>query len=116
MHFKLLVALVDDHKTNAVMQAARTAGATGVTVISNARGEGIEERKTFLGLTLDTQRDVIMFLVEQHLARHILEQICTIGEFESNAGAGIAFQLDVEDAVGVLRQVDQLQDTVKKEI
>ena len=43
MHFKLLLAFVDDQVTNKVMDAAREAGATGATVISNARGEGIEK-------------------------------------------------------------------------
>ena len=58
MHFKLILAFVEDTKTNDIMHAAREAGATGCTVINNARGEGIEEQKTFFGLTLATQRDV----------------------------------------------------------
>ena len=66
MHFKLVIALVEDDKTDAVMEAAREAGATGATVVNNARGEGVEKEKTFLGLTLTTQRDMLMFLVEEH--------------------------------------------------
>ena len=42
MHFKLIVAFVEDHKTDAIMEAARESGATGCTVINNARGEGIK--------------------------------------------------------------------------
>ena len=34
MHFKLIIAFVDDRKTKAVMEAAREAGATGITVVS----------------------------------------------------------------------------------
>ena len=67
MHFKLIVAFVEDAKTEAIMDAAREAGATGCTVITNARGEGIKESKTFFGLSLTTQRDVVLLLVEQHL-------------------------------------------------
>ena len=37
MHFKLLIALVQDDKTDAMMQAARQAGATGCTIIGQAR-------------------------------------------------------------------------------
>ena len=62
MHFKLIVAFVEDNKTDAIMHAAREAGATGCTVINNARGEGIAESKTFFGLTLATQRDVLLLL------------------------------------------------------
>ncbi|MES9927298.1 MAG: P-II family nitrogen regulator, partial [Candidatus Thiodiazotropha sp. 6PDIVS] len=71
MHFKLIIALVEDTTTEKVLEAARSAGATGSTVINHARGEGIEQSKTFLGLTLDTQRDVLLLLVEEHLSRPI---------------------------------------------
>ena len=46
MHFKLIIAFIEDSKTDAVMEAAREAGATGCTVISQARGEGVKESKT----------------------------------------------------------------------
>jgi nitrogen regulatory protein PII len=116
MHFKLIIALVEDDKTDVVMEAARTEGATGATIISNARGEGLVKSKTFFGLTLETQRDVLLFLVEEHLSRKILEKICAAGEFDSKAGTGIAFQVDVEDAVGVAHQVEKLTSVVEEEI
>ncbi len=116
MHFKLIVALVEDDKTDAVLEAARAAGATGVTVINNARGEGVEKERTFLGLTLTTQRDMLMFLVEEHMSRRILETIAEVGKFQTKKGAGIAFKVDVEDAVGVAHQVATLTETVEEEI
>ena len=64
MHFKLIIAFVDDDKTDEVMDAARKKGATGATVINHARGEGLQPSKTFLGLSLETQRDVLMWVVE----------------------------------------------------
>lgn len=116
MHFKLIIALVEDSKTDAVIDAARNAGATGTTVINSARGEGIKKSKTFFGLSLETQRDVLLFLVEEHLSRHILEKIAESGEFDTSPGTGIAFQIDVEDAVGVAHQVEKLVNAVEDEI
>lgn len=116
MHFKLLIAFVEDSKTDAVMDAAREAGATGCTVISNARGEGLKAKKTFFGLTLSTQRDVLLLLVEEHLSRHILERIGEVGEFDAKPGTGIAVQIDVEDAVGVFAQAEKLSDVVKEQL
>jgi len=116
MHFKLLIALVEDSKTDAVIDAAREAGATGTTVISNASGEGIEESKTFFGLTLETQRDVLLMLVEEHLSRHILEMISEAGEFDTKSGAGIAFQIDVEDVVGITHQMEKLTEKVEEKL
>lgn len=116
MHFKLIIAFVEDKQTDIVMDAAREAGATGATVISNARGEGLNKSKTFFGLSLETQRDVVMFLVEQHLSRMILEKIADVGQFEDNPGSGIAFQIDVEDAVGVQHQIEKIESLVEDEL
>jgi len=116
MHFKMIVVFVEDDKTDRVMDAARKAGATGATVINNARGEGLKKSKTFFGLSLETQRDVILMLVEEHLSRHILEEVGKAGDFEDEPGTGIAFQLDVEDAVGVSHQIQKLSHTVEDKL
>ncbi len=116
MHFKLLIALLEDDKTDAVLSAAREAGATGATVLNQARGEGLRQAKTFFGLTLETQRDMVLFLVEEHLSRNILEKIAEVGQFDAKPGTGIAFQIDVEDAVGVAQQVQKLTAVVEEQI
>lgn len=116
MHFKLLVALIEDDKTDKVLDAARESGATGATVLNQARGEGMKQAKTFFGLSLESQRDMVMFLVEEHMSRKILERIAEVGQFDDKPGTGIAFQLDVEDAVGVVHQVRKLSAAVEEEI
>lgn len=116
MHFKLIIVFVEDNKTDLVLDTSREYGATGATVINNARGEGLKASKTFLGLTLETQRDVLLLLVEEHLSRTILEAISKAAEFDSKPGIGIAFQIDVEDAIGVMRQVEKLTPIVEEEL
>jgi hypothetical protein len=116
MHFKLLIAFVEDDKTDAVIEAARASGATGCTVITQARGEGITPKSSFFGLALTTQRDVVLLLVEEHMSRGILENICEVGEFETKPGTGIAIQLDVEDAVGIIHQAEELTDAVESQL
>jgi nitrogen regulatory protein PII len=116
MRFKLIVAFVEDAKTDTVLDAARSAGATGATVINNARGEGLNQKTTFFGLTLDVQKDVLLFVVEEHLSRHILETIDKVGEFDQQSGQGIAIQIDIEDAVGVAHQVATLTKAVEDEL
>lgn len=116
MHFKLIIAFVDDSLTDDIMGAARAAGATGTTIINHARGEGLKQSKTFFGLTLETQRDVLLFIVEEHLSRHILEEINKVGKFDDQPGSGMAIQIDIEDAVGVNHQISQLAATVESEL
>ena len=116
MHFKLILAIVDDSDSDAIVDAARMAGATGATVLNQARGEGLTPAKTFFGMDLESQRDVVLLLVEEHLSRRILERVAEVGRFDKRPGAGIAFQIDVEDAVGVMVQERQLQDRVEEEL
>ena len=116
MRFKLIIAFVEDAKTEAVLDAARSAGATGATVINNARGEGLNQKTTFFGLTLEVQKDVLLFVVEEHLSRQILETINKVGEFDLESGQGIAIQVDIEDAVGVANQVKTLTKAVEDEL
>lgn len=116
MQFKLIIAFVDDDKTKSAMQAARDAGATGATIIGNARGEGLNPAKSFFGLSLESQRDVLLFLVESHLSREILEKIDQVAEFDKKPGTGIAIQIDVEDAVGVSHQIQKLTEVVEEKL
>ena len=116
MHFKLLVVFAEDRKTEALLKAARDSDATGCTVIHHARGEGAKKQTTFFGMTLSAPRDVLLMIVEEHLSRRILEHLRDVGEFDTKPGTGVAFQLDVEDAVGVVRQAEKLAVAVEKEI
>lgn len=116
MRFKLIVAFVEDSRTDVVLDAARSAGATGATVINNARGEGLNQKTTFFGLTLEVQKDVLLFVVEEHLSRHILETISRVGEFDLESGQGIALQIDIEDVVGIAHQVETLTKVVEDEL
>ena len=116
MRMKLLVALVSDEKTESVIDAAREAGATGATIIHSVRGEGLKPGRTFFGLSLAAQRDVLLFLVVEPRARYILERIRDAGHFDTEHSAGIAFQVDIEDAVGLLTQMPAIREELELEI
>ena len=116
MNFKLIIALIEDTKTDKIMSAARKAGATGATIVSDARGEGLKPQPTFFGLNLETHRNMLMFIVEEHLSRHILETISDIGGFEKTPGSGIAFQINIEDAVGLESQILAIKESMKKKL
>lgn len=113
MHFKLIAVMVEDEHTSEILAAAREEGATGATVLNQARGEGLSPAKTFLGLRIGNQVDVILMLVEEHLSRKVLEKIALVGKFDETPGTGIAFQVDVEDAIGVRHQIQALEETVE---
>jgi len=111
MKLKLIVALVDDARTDAVIEAARAAGATGATIISSVRGEGLIPQKTFLGLDLWASRNVVLFLVSAERAEEVLASIGREGRFDAEPGSGVAFQLDVEHAIGLRTQLPTIMGT-----
>ena len=113
MHFKLIIIMAEDERTQKILDAARGAGITGCTVLNQARGEGVTPTKTFLGLSIDSQVDVILMLAEEHMSRDIMEQVAIAGEFDETPGTGIAFQIDVEDAIGVRHQIQALTEAVE---
>ncbi len=116
MNLKLIVAFVGDEHTAAVVDAAREAGATGATVITSGRGEGLKPEKTFLGLDLSGHCNVLLFLVVEARAREILETIAAAGNFDEEPGAGIAFEIAIEDAVGLKTQVAALLHEIEEDL
>ncbi len=115
MKFKLIIVMAEDSLTDQAIETARAHGATGCTVITSARGEGLSPAHTFFGLTVAGQRDMILFLVEEHHSREILEAISTACRFDVDPGTGVAFQIDIEDAIGLHGQIANIQEEISKE-
>lgn len=82
MRFKLIVAMAEEKWTDALMDAARDAGAKGSTVIHNGKGKGVDVAKTFLRLSLEIAIDIILLLVEEHQSRTILEALEKAGDMK----------------------------------
>lgn len=110
MQFKVILASVKSDITDKVVDAAKATGATGATII-HARGTGIREAKTFFGLSLEAQTDIIMFLLEERLVSKVLKTIGNVGEFDK-PGTGIAFVLPVDQVIGLESQIDKFKQEV----
>ena len=112
MRFKLILSSVKAGISDHIVDAAKGAGATGATIIP-ARGTGIHEAKTFFGLSLEAQTDIVMFLVEEHLVTKILNTIKEAGEFHK-PGTGIAFAIPIEHVVGLESQMEIFKEEVRE--
>ncbi len=113
MKFKLIMALVKPHVTDQLVDVMKEEGATGASIIQ-ARGTGIKEAKTFFGLAIEDQTDIIVFLVEEHTVDRLLEVIETKCDFKK-PGTGIAFVLPIEHAVGLGSQMQKFKDQARDE-
>jgi len=50
------------------------------------------------------------------MSRGIMEKVAKAGEFDETPGTGIAFQIDVEDAIGVRHQIAALTEAVEERL
>lgn len=108
MLFKLIMVFVDEDKTEQVLDASRDAGATGATIISKARGQGLEKVVGIFGLEILNPRAVVLILAEERRAGRVLEAVAEAGNLDESLGTGIAIQLDVEKALGLSEHIKEL--------
>lgn len=108
--FKLIMVFVNDEKTELVIDAARAAGATGATIIKNARGQGRERRTTFFGLEYLAPRDVILVLVESRRSEEIMQAIVAAGGLDESLDTGLALELDISRALGLTEHIKALAE------
>ena len=111
MQFKLIMAFVKPSITDDVVDAMKEAGATGATILP-ARGTGIHEAKSFWGLSIEDQTDIIVFLVEEHVVESLMKVIQVAGRFHE-PGTGIAFVLPVEHVAGLDTQMKKFKDQAR---
>ena len=111
MQFKLIMAFVKPSITDAVVDAMKEAGATGATIIP-ARGTGMHEAKSFFGLSIEDQTEIIVFLVEEHVVENLMKVLQTAGKF-AEPGTGIAFVLPVDHIAGLDTQMKKFKDQAR---
>jgi nitrogen regulatory protein PII len=79
---KALYIIVNAGFSAEVVEIARAHGSTGATII-NARGS-VAKPKTILGITIDTEKEIVLSVVEKSVAVKIAEAI------KEKAGVGTA--------------------------
>jgi nitrogen regulatory protein P-II 1 len=100
--YKLIVAILPKGSTGKVMDAAREAGAEGGTILL-ARGTGVHEARRFFGISVRSEREVLLILVEPERARGVLDAVVEAGRLNEPA-RGIAFVLAVEEVTGIVHR------------
>jgi len=103
MNYKVVIAALKPDVTDAVVDAAKECGISGATIIPG-RGTGVHEAKTFLGLTLETHTDVVLFLTEEELVEPLMAAIHSAGRLDEH-GTGVAFILPVEGVAGIKEEI-----------
>ena len=100
---ELIYVILNEGASDMVMHAARSAGATGGTVLLG-KGTGSRETGKFLGISLASEKDVVLIVAEANKKAAIMKAIVEQAGPGTDAGA-ICFSLPVSQVAG-LRQVD----------
>jgi nitrogen regulatory protein P-II 1 len=108
MNFKIIMAMVKPELTEKVVDAAKSAGATGDVIIP-ARGSGVHQTTSFFGLYIEDKTEIIMFLVGDCVAEKICKTIQEVAEFHK-PGRGIAVVLNVDSVIGLESQIDKYKE------
>ena len=106
---EVIFAIVNSGFAEEVMDVAREQGVRGGTIL-NARGVAREDAAAFFGITLHTEKEILMMVVEKAIRDNVLNAIYKEMGM-AKAAQGIAFSLPVSDVAGLV----QLEESVKTE-
>lgn len=95
---ELIVTIVNKDFADDAMDAARSAGAKGGTILT-ARGTGRHEVEKLFGLTIREEKEIIFILTEKELKDGIMRSVISAAGLNT-PGMGICFSLPVDDVLG----------------
>lgn len=97
--FNLIVAIVSKGFCDVVIDASKRAGAEGATII-NARGSGIHEQDTFLGVAIQPEKEIVLILVKKITRKKVMREIVKSCGM-TDEGRGMVFSLPVDEIGGI---------------
>lgn len=99
--FELVVCIVNEGFAETVMNAARTQGAKGGTIIG-ARGSANPEAEIKFNITIEPHKEIVMIVVKKEYSDNVLKAIYDRAGLGTD-GAGIAFTLPVDETLGIIK-------------
>lgn len=97
--FEAVFCIVNAGFSESVMNAARTVGVTGGTII-HAGGTASPNAEKLFGISISPEKEIVMMVVDKKIKDDVLHNLYSAVGLNT-AGSGIAFSLPVSDAVGI---------------
>lgn len=99
MSYEVVFCIVNNGFSEAVMDAAKTYGARGGTVL-RARGTANKEAEKLFNITIQSEKEIVMILIPSEIKADVLHALYHQVGLET-PGQGIAFCLPVDDVIGL---------------
>lgn len=106
--YEVILAIVDSSYADDVMDVAREQGARGGTII-DARGVAREDAAAFFGITLHSEKEIVMIVVPRNIKDAVLNAIYKEMGMSKKAH-GIAFSLPITDTVGLVKMEEETEE------
>ncbi len=97
--YEMIFVIANEGYSDMIMDAARSAGAKGGTVIKG-RGTGAENTEKFLGFSIAKEKEIHLLVTPAQGRNHIMKAIMEKAGLESKAQA-MVFSLPVSHAIGL---------------
>ena len=113
---EMIMCIVNAGFSETVMEAAKSAGARGGTIL-NGRGTANKEAESFFHIAIQPEKEVVMILVSAEIKDAVLHALYQKAGLDT-MGQGIAFSLPVDEVVGLTpwKAVDKDGKTLKMPI
>lgn len=96
--YELIIAVANEGHTDSIMDAARTAGAGGGTVM-HAKGTGSKNPEKFFHVSIASEKEMVLIVAKKESKARIMQEIIQKAGPDSEAAAFV-FSLPVSDVVG----------------
>ncbi|MBO5211064.1 MAG: P-II family nitrogen regulator [Clostridia bacterium] len=103
--YEVILAIVNEGMADDVMDVARECGVRGGTILT-ARGVTNEEAAAFFGISIHSEKEILMMVVEKAIKNNVLNAIYDKLEM-SKKTKGIVFSLPVSAAAGLVGQDEE---------
>ncbi len=115
MTFSLLIAVVENSLEDSAIDVAKANGAGGVTILQG-KGIGLNEKKTFFGLTYERSESVLLFVLEKRVSVRVMKALKRELKLETE-NKGIVMSVPIEHLAGIAnKQIEAFADRVKEEL
>lgn len=108
LDIRCIVAIVERGKADKIVNAAKSAGATGSTIFY-ARGTGATEAKKFLKMHVESSKEVILILSEVSNKNKIMKTMIDAGNLKK-PGTGIIFSVKISDLTGLNHRKEFIEE------
>ena len=113
MKFSLVIAIVENTLEDKALDIAKANGAGGVTQMKGT-GIGLNEKKTFFGLTYERPESILLFLLEKKTSLKVMKALKNDLDLE-NTGKGMVMTMPIEHLTGIpMKQIELFEKQLKE--